>query len=85
MSIKELFLRHVLGKHAQTISGESLKKAITFMAGWQLFGIVFWFFMDTHILGISVTQFLGSGAFGTLWGFIDKAVMTGIAVKIAHR
>ncbi len=84
MSVKKVILEHLLGKNAHKINGQSLKKMIAFTVGWQLFGIAFWFFVDTWILGISIAQFLGSGAFGTTWALIDKAVMTGIILKIVR-
>jgi hypothetical protein len=84
MSVRKLVLQHLLGNSTHKIDRQSLKKVITFTVGWQLFGIAFWFFVDTQILGISVAQFLGSGAFGTTWAFIDKVVMTGIVLKIVR-
>ena len=84
MSVKKLVLQHLLGKNAHKMNRQSLKKVVTFTVGWQLFGVAFWFFVDTQILGISVAQFLGSGAFGTTWAFIDKIVMAGIVLKIVR-
>lgn len=84
MNVKKFVLEHLLGKHVHSVNRHSLKKVAVFTLGWQLFGIAFWFFVDTQILGISTAQFLGSGAFGTTWAFIDKVVMTGIVLKIVR-